>query len=248
MIIAAAQTVPKRKNTKVNLEDHFRLVNLAADHGAQLIVFPEMSLTGYERELATELYFIENDPRLDELRNLAVTRGIIILAGAPILLESGFHIGMFILEPQRPERIYTKQYLHEGEEISYVPGRNNDVLIELGDEIISVAICADIANPAHAARASFLNSTLYIASIFYTPTGIDQGYSDLQKYANSLCMNVLMSNFGSASYGMDSAGKSAFWNNNGEMVGGFEGTGEGLLIVEKEDTNWKTSILKTVMS
>jgi len=245
MIIAATQTIPKKQNTQENLEDHYRLVNLAADHGVQLIVFPEMSLTGYEREKASELYFIENDSRLDKLRNLANTRKITILAGAPILLESDLYIGMFILEPQKAERIYTKQYLHDGEEISFTPGRNHGLLINLDDEIISVAICADITNPAHPARASALDTTLYIASIFYTPNGISKGISDLQTYATVFNMNVLMSNFGGTSYGMESAGKSTFWNNDGTVVGGFEGTGEGLLIVEKENKSWKSTILKT---
>ncbi|MCF2446531.1 carbon-nitrogen hydrolase family protein [Dyadobacter sp. CY345] len=245
MIVAAAQTIPKRKNTTENLEDHYRLVNLAADHGAQLIVFPEMSLTGYEREFAAELSFVGNDMRLDKLKNLASNRNIIILAGAPILLESGLHIGMFVLEPNQPERIYTKQYLHDGEEIAFVPGINRDILINLEGEVISLAICADITNPAHPARAAALNSTLYIASIFYTPNGIQQGFSDLQGYANLFYMSVLMSNFGGMSYSMQAAGQSSFWNNNGKIISGFEGAGEGLLIVEKNDKDWKSTVLET---
>lgn len=245
MIIAAAQTIPKRKNTTENLEDHYRLVDLAADHGAQLIVFPEMSLTGYDREFAAELSFEKNDARLGKLKNLASNRNIIILAGAPILLESGLYIGMFVLEPNQPERIYTKQYLHDGEEIVFVPGINSDILINLEGEIISLAICADITNPAHPAKAAALNSSLYIASIFYTPNGIQQGLSDLQSYANMFIMNVLMSNFGGMSYGMQAAGRSSFWNVDGEIIGGFDGTGEGLLIVEKNNTGWKSTVIQT---
>lgn len=245
MIIAAAQTIPKRYNVEENLEDHYRLTNLAADHGAQLIVFPEMSITGYERESASELCFSKNDPRLDRLRDLGNKRGIIILAGAPILLESGLHIGMFILEPGETERIYTKQYLHDGEEIFFIPGSKNDVLLTLGEENISLAICADITNPEHPARASALHSTLYIASIFYTPNGILQGLFDLHKYSKVFSMNVLMSNFAGKSYEMEAAGSSAFWSSHGDMIGVFDANEEGLLIVEKEDNCWKSTVIQT---
>jgi len=246
MIIAAAQTIPTRQNISQNLDDHYRLANLAADYGGQLIVFPEMSLTGYERGLAAELSFVENDPRLDPLRNLANERNIIILAGAPILLKSGLHIGMFILKPNQSEIIYTKQYLHDGEEIWFVPGKVNDLIINLESERISPAICADITNPAHPARAASLNSTLYIASIFYTPNGIFQGLNDLAHYAKTLSMNVLMSNYGGDSYGLASGGKSSFWQSDGELIGGFDGIGKGLLIVDREDSQWKSKVVQTI--
>jgi len=245
MIIAAAQTIPSKHNLGRNLDDHYRFVNMAADHGAQLIIFPEMSLTGYEREAARDLSLSPNDQRLAPLRLLAKKRNIIILAGAPILLESGLHIGMFILKPDHTEMIYTKQYLHEGEENYFVPGLLTEVFIDLENERMSPAICADITHPEHPARAASNNSRLYLASIFYTPSGIDQGISDLGSYAKILKMNVLMSNFGGASYSLASGGKSAFWQNNGEMVGGFEGAGEGILIVERNDMQWRSTVYTT---
>jgi len=65
MILAAAQTKPTRGDIKENLLDHYRLIELAADHGANLIVFPELSITGYERETAESLSFTIDDSRLD---------------------------------------------------------------------------------------------------------------------------------------------------------------------------------------
>ncbi|MGH2830821.1 MAG: nitrilase-related carbon-nitrogen hydrolase, partial [Actinomycetota bacterium] len=46
--IAVAQTSPVRGDVQANLEEHGRLVRVAAAEGAQLVVFPELSLTGYE--------------------------------------------------------------------------------------------------------------------------------------------------------------------------------------------------------
>ena len=45
-----------------------------------------MSITGYEREKASELAFSENDPKLDSLRQLSADKQMIIVAGAPVLV------------------------------------------------------------------------------------------------------------------------------------------------------------------
>lgn len=246
MIIAAAQTIPKKNDINKNLEDHYRLIHLAADHGAQLILFPELSISGYERERAENLEFTENDPRLNGLRRLAAERKIIVIAGVPLKQDSRLFISAFIFHSDGSEHIYTKQYLHDGEEIYFSPGVNEGLQIRLDDENFSIAICADITNPDHAVRAASLNSKVYLASIFYTPNGISEGYHDLQGYSKELSMNVLMSNFGGPSYGLESAGKSAFWNKEGNLVGSFEGTGEGLLIVREDAGSWETEIIDSV--
>ena len=46
--IAVAQTCPVTSNVQANLDENIRLARLAAKEGAQVIVFPELCLTGYE--------------------------------------------------------------------------------------------------------------------------------------------------------------------------------------------------------
>ena len=48
LTIGAAQPEPSRGDVAENLERHVRLVRLAAKHEVQTLVFPELSLTGYE--------------------------------------------------------------------------------------------------------------------------------------------------------------------------------------------------------
>ncbi len=57
MKIAAAQTKPIHRNIEANLAAHFHLATIAADKGVQLIVFPEMSLTGYQHESVAQLAY-----------------------------------------------------------------------------------------------------------------------------------------------------------------------------------------------
>jgi predicted amidohydrolase len=248
MIFAAAQTIPHQENITENLKDHVRLINLAADQGAGLVLFPELSLTGYEREKAGLVAFAAGDPRLDLLRSLAKARDIIIIAGAPIRLDPVLYIGAFILYPNGTETVYTKQYLHEGEEKFYEPGVKDGLQIDVMEERISLAICADINNRAHPVKAASLNSALYAASLFYTPNGIGEGYEKLRSYASEFSMPVLMANFGGPSYGLEAAGKSAFWDEKGRLTGCFEGAGEGLLMAERVNGEWQTVVLKTEKS
>jgi predicted amidohydrolase len=57
-------------NVQANLDEHVRLADLAAAEGA-VVVFPELSLIGYELALARELAFSESDPRLYPLLDVA---------------------------------------------------------------------------------------------------------------------------------------------------------------------------------
>lgn len=242
MILAAAQTKPKRGDIDANLLDHYRLIELAVQNGAQLIAFPEMSITGYEREHAQKLAFQKEDSRLDHLKKLASQNNIIIVAGAPIQIGNEMLIGEFVIAPDSVS-IYTKQFLHEGEDEFFQSSFDYNPMITIEEQKISFAICADIDNPLHPESASKRATDIYIASIFFSPNGIPNAYRDLQNYAQKHKMNVLMSNFSGESWGYPSAGQSAFWNNKGELVGQMNDSDSGLLIVEN-DNNWTTRVVK----
>ena len=243
MILAAAQTKPKRGDIDSNLADHYRLIEVAAQKGADLIAFPELSITGYERENAAELAFSKDDSRIDYLRELAIEHNIIITAGAPIQTESELFIGEFNIFPDNSVSIYTKQFLHEGEDEFFQSSFDYNPIITIENQKISFAICADIDNPLHPENASKKETSIYIASIFFTPNGIPNAYRDLQNYAQKHKMNVLMSNFSGESWGYSSGGKSAFWNNKGELVAQMNDSDSGLLLITNQNDNWTSEII-----
>jgi len=245
MILAAAQTKPTRENIEANLLDHYRLIELAVQNGADLIVFPEMSITGYERKNAAPLVFQKEDTRLDHLKELAVKNKIIIIAGAPIQMESKMFIGQFIISPDNSVSIYTKQFLHEGEDEFFDSTFDYNPMIRIEDQNISFAICADIDNPLHPENARKRETDIYIASIFFSPNGIPSAYRDLQNYAAKHKMSVLMSNFSGESWGSPSAGQSAFWDNKGELIAQMNDSDPGLLLVEKQGDDWTSKIITT---
>jgi len=239
MRIAAAQTKPTRYNIEANLIDHYQMIEAAAEKGVQLIVFPEMSITGYEHSAAQELAFTETDHRLDILRELAVHHQMIIIAGAPIQIGNKLYIGSFIMKPDNSLLIYTKQYLHPGEEKFFSSSFDYDPLITLGDERISLAICADIDHIEHAENASKRGTTVYIPSIFFSPKGIPEAHELLGNYSKKYSMNILMSNFCVYSWENEAGGRSAFWNKEGELIAELANNQSGLLIIETTYENEK---------
>jgi len=243
MIIASAQTKPKPGNVSDNLTDHYRLIKIAAEQGADLIVFPEMSITGYERENASSLAFTPDDNRLDTLKQLSNDHTIKIIAGAPIKINSDIFIGAFILQPNTPVSIYTKQFLHTGEEKYFTSSFDYNPIIQLGNEKISLAICFDIENPSHPEKACHYGCSLYIPCIFYSPEGISDAHDLLSSYAAKYSMNILLSNYCGESMNRPAGGGSAFWNKNGELITKSDTSGSGLLIAERKNDSWTGRII-----
>ncbi|MBF3255085.1 carbon-nitrogen hydrolase family protein, partial [Pseudomonas aeruginosa] len=54
-LIAAAQSCAHPADLPRNLDDHLRLMRIAQARGVRLLVFPELSLTGYEPSAAAAL-------------------------------------------------------------------------------------------------------------------------------------------------------------------------------------------------
>jgi predicted amidohydrolase len=85
--IASGQTVPVRGNVDLNVEEHLRLVHVAAEEHVQVLVFPELSLTGYELDLADDLAFSESDPRLAPLVQAASSWSMTLIVGVSVRLS-----------------------------------------------------------------------------------------------------------------------------------------------------------------
>jgi predicted amidohydrolase len=245
MILASAQTNPDQKDIFSNLDDHYHLIKVAADNGASLIVFPEMSITGYQREGANECSFSDSDIRLEILKQMAIVHKMNIIAGAPVKIGPRLFIGSLIFSSDGSTTVYTKQYLHPGEEVSFHSSMIYDPVIELENEKISLAICADIDNPLHAECAFLRGSSFYIPSIFFSKNGIPEAHKLLGNYAAKYSMNILMSNFCGKSWNTVAGGRSAFWNSEGVLVSALDEFNPGLLIVENVGDSWKG---KTIQS
>lgn len=244
--IAVAQTRPVAGDLEANLDEHVRLARLAAAEGAQVVVFPELSLSGYELGLADGLAFSEDDTRLSPLLDLAASRGTTLIVGAPVRLGASLHIGAFILSPDRTTGLYTKHHLGafppeagcdscDGivpppEATVFRPGDCNP-LIRFGDHTAAVAVCADVGRPSHPQRAADRGADTYLASMFVIPSDLEAEAAKLGRYAVRHRMMTALANYGGPSGGLRSAGRSAVWSESGELLIQLGDGGSGIAVV-----------------
>ena len=193
-VFVAAQSSSVRGDIEGNVKGHIRLIEEAAKHGAALIVFPELSLTGYEPDLAESHHLEPSDSRLDPFQEMADKHSMKILVGAPYRDGENAHIAAFLYRPCETPMVYTKHHLHDGEEKYFKPGTRG-LSFDVSGEKVSVAICADIAHPEHAENAAANGATLYAAGVLITPGGYEADAALLQGYAEEHNMIVVMANY-----------------------------------------------------
>lgn len=231
--IALAQISAQKGDVEANIQTHIRMIEIAHNHKSDFIIFPELSLTGYEPRLARELSFDLTDHRLEPLREACRQSQITVIAGAPIKHANHLILGSFVLFPSGVGTVYSKRYLHSGEEQFFAPHDWNPLLFFKGD-VLSLAICADILNPLHAKTAHENNSTIYLASVLITPAGYSNDTTVLRKYAREHQMTVMMTNYCGSTGGYDAAGGSVIIDSHGETIAALDRCKEGILIAQRQ--------------
>lgn len=231
MKICAAQSRPVKGDIETNIEHHKRLVDLAIAQGADMIVFPELSITGYEPELAKELATHKNDERLDYFQTISDAKRIIITMGMPVKSEKGIFIGMIIFQPKNNRQLYCKQHLHDDEIPFFNPG-DKQVYLSKDNNKLALSICYELSVPAHAANVYENGANIYISSVAKTKDGISKAIQTLSATAQQYSMAVIMSNCVGHCDNFNCGGKSSAWNEKGELIGQLDDSTEGILILD----------------
>ncbi|MFS2158825.1 carbon-nitrogen hydrolase family protein [Pseudomonas sp. Pseusp122] len=245
--IAAAQSTSIAGDIQANVQRHVQFMQAAIEQGVQFLMFPELSLSGYESSLARAVAIDSDDARLLPLRELAAQSGMITVVGGPLkTADDRILIGALIIDGAGRISVYTKQHLHPGEELTYTPGQGGP-LLALGDERLAMAVCADFSEPDHARRAAVAGADFYMASVLVSKGGYATDSRILRGYAAEHGMAVLMANHGGATGGWVSAGRSAFWAQDGTQVGAANGPGDLLLIVERDAQGWSARTVELVL-
>ncbi|TCI93126.1 carbon-nitrogen hydrolase family protein [Tenacibaculum sp. M341] len=245
MILASAQIKAEVGKIEKNLEQHIKMIWLATEQNADIIIFPEMSLTGYCREEAKRLAISIKSKYINLLENISKEKQIIIVVGAPVVIDNELYIGSFVIQPNKPTEIYTKQYLHDGEELFFKSSFDYNPTITINDDQLHFAICADIDNEKHPEKAASNNCNIYLPSIFFSENGIQSGHKTLEDYSKKYNLHILMSNFCGEHWNINAGGRSAFWNNNGKLLCELDNNSPGIIIAEKKNNEtWNTKSIQ----
>jgi len=229
MIISIAQSKSIKGNIDANIENHLRLIEIAIEEGSDAIFFPELSITGYEPELASQLALNATSSKFDVFQNLSNLSKITIGFGLPTPGEIKPFISMAIFQANQPRIEYSKQFLHDKEDEYFQKG-NNQVYLNIHDHKIAPAICYEASVIDHFNRALSEKATIYLASTLNPISGIDKELEYLQSLSSKNKLHVLMSNYAGKSGAYISGGKSSVWSDRGELIAQMDDSSQGLII------------------
>ena len=244
MKISVAQIKPFKGDIEKNITAHLKLIELAIEAQVSALFFPELSITGYEADLAKSLATTQNDKRFDVFQKICDSNNITIGFGAPTKGTSKPLVSMVLFQPHKNRLTYSKQYLYKGEEQYFEKG-NEPCYIQLENHKIAPAICYESTVADHSEAAISQSATIYVAAVMTNKSGIHKKLKGLSSLAKKHKIIVLMSNFVGVSGGSESAGKTSIWNQKGDLIGQMNHTDEGLLIY---DTNSDLITLRTGQS
>jgi len=229
--LCAAQLSLEAGKIERNIRKHVAVIDVAVSHQADLIYFPELSLTGYEPKLAKDLATDANDGRLDVFQERADWGNVAIGVGVPIRSADGIRIAMVVFRPRNERLTYAKQQLHADEFPFFVNGEEQ-LILSMGGHALAPAICYESLQASHADTAARSGADIYLASVAKSQRMVAKAYEHYPQIARSHFVAVLMANSVGPSDDFVSAGQSGAWNSSGQLVVSMSDKAEGFVMFD----------------
>jgi NAD+ synthase (glutamine-hydrolysing) len=213
----------------------------AREAGADLVLFPELAVTGYPPEdLLLRPGFVRAAERtLDEIARAA--RGIVALVGTPHF-DRDLYNACAVCAAGEVKALYHKRFLPNygvfDEDRYFAPGHEL-FLLEHGGVLIGPTVCEDVWQPGPPATDLALAGAQLIANISASPFHLGKEREREQMLATRARDNVAFVAFVNAVGGQDELvfdGHSVVLDDNGEVLARAPGFEEALLVVDVEPT------------
>ena len=240
--VAAAQIDPTEAEIDENLNKHKRFIDEARRRDVEVLVFPELSLTGYQvRSRTPDLAITRHDPRLIELAEYA--GGMTVIAG---FVEEGyaaqFHNSAAALRDGEVVFIHRKlnlaTYGNLEEAKYFARGRYIETFSHRLPWTGSIFICADAWNPGLVHLAALAGATFLVMpeASSHEAVGIDfsnpLGWETAIKFYGMMYgMPVIMTNHCGSRDGEQYWGGSRIVDAHGKLLA-VGGAGEELVVAE----------------
>jgi predicted amidohydrolase len=165
--VAAAQPETVAHEVDANAARHAELIRAAS---ARVVVFPELSLTGYELEADA---LGASAPALAAIVDACGETGSVAFVGAPVEEAGRRYIACLRVSGEGADVVYRKSQLGGREAASFTPGRGPAV-VELDGWRIGFGICKDTGTQEHVEATAALGIDLYLAGLVHLPSELDE--------------------------------------------------------------------------
>ena len=205
--------------------------------GADLVVFPELAVTGYPPEdlLLRPGFVRAARASLEEIA--AATEGITALVGCP-LFERDLANACAVLSDGQMRGVYRKQFLPNYgvfDEHRYFAGGRDLLLLRLGEVLVGPTICEDIWQPGPPATDLSLAGAQLIVNLSASPFHVGKAEDREEMLVTRARDNASYLAFCNLVGGQDELvfdGHSVVLDDEGEVVARAPGFEEALLLVD----------------
>jgi predicted amidohydrolase len=214
LVIAVAQPPCVPLDVAANAVTHAATVRAAR---ARVVVFPELSLTGYELDAPAVRV---DDPRLTPIVEACAEAGSLALVGAPVQDNAGrTYIAMLAIDGTGTTVAYRKMWLGGLEPDRFSPG-GTPTIIGIDGWRLGLAVCKDSGVPQHASDTAALGMDAYVAGVLESADDAAVPAERARRVAADHRVWVAIASFaGSTGGGYDrAAGGSGIWSSEGIAI------------------------------
>jgi predicted amidohydrolase len=214
LTVAVAQPACVPYDVGANARRHAALIRAA---GARVVVFPELSLTGYELDAPT---VPDQDERLGPMVAACADTGALALVGAPVSGDRNRrHLGVLAVDGDGVRVAYRKMWLGGAEPRYFTPGTEPAVL-EVAGWRLGLAVCKDAGVPRHAAETAALGIDAYLVGALDHAEEICVQEERARRITADHRVWVAIASFAGSTGGgyARAAGRSRIWDRDGRVI------------------------------
>ncbi|MFI6508380.1 carbon-nitrogen hydrolase family protein [Streptosporangium sp. NPDC050855] len=212
LVLAVAQPHCVPYDVEKNAVRHAEMVRRAE---ARVVIFPELSLTGYHLDAPA---ITAEDPRLRPIVEACAETGALALVGAPVAEEGLEYIAMLAVDGAGVGVAYRKVNVHSSED-RFACGERSEV-IEVNGLRLGLAICRDLMIAQHAEETAALGIDVYAAGVVHQAADVAVQQERARRIATDHRVWVAVASFAGPTGGgfEHTAGCSGFWRPGGDLA------------------------------
>jgi 5-aminopentanamidase len=238
--IATSQFDAIAGNLGHNIKEMSALLEAAAQENVRIVVFPELSISGYDTYLIEEgrCSINEEGDGLKYLLNECRRLHIYAVIGACIERPEGISNSAFVIDENgKIIGTYDKHYIDSSEKELFIPGKHG-FLFEVDGWKFALGISYDSTFPEHARAMALSGAEVYLVLGAFINGGSDHQRS-ISFPARAIENNiyVVFSNYVGSHGEMDFCGRSAIYSPDGLIMVecGAKKTGISVAVLEESE-------------
>jgi predicted amidohydrolase len=236
--IGLAQIKSVKGDISHNLKHHLALLDCLAAGDADLVMFPELSLTNYDPDIAESVALAPDDAQLAPLQAFADRTAIAVGVGLPASTGHKPRISQVIFHPKAPRTVVRKSHLHEDELPYFSAEQTPTTILQMGKRV-GIAICYEISVDAHFASAAEQGMEVLLASVAKTAGGMDQARQRLTAKAGQYGIPSLVANSVGTCEGKVAGGNSMAIRADGTVSCALNSQEEAILLYDLDEQTGK---------